>query len=124
MLLILCTTMALESVTSCIGRCMCIGAVYLNGGCCTFAVVIIGTVVGFAVNLDFVAAAAICVAVFHGTVGSLSETATACFISTVCVVTGDLDITARTEFVVVVNTFCCRTVQNSHVCNLLIDQIK
>ena len=83
MVLILCATMALEGVTSCIGRCMCIRAVYLNGGCCTFAVIIIGTVMGFAVDLDFVAATVICIAVFHGTAGSLSETAAACLIAEV-----------------------------------------
>ena len=33
---------------------------------------------GFAVDLDFVAATVICIAVFHGTAGSLSETAAAC----------------------------------------------
>ena len=72
--------MALEGVTSCIGRGMCIGAVYLNGGCCTFAVIIIGTVVGFAVDLDFVAATVICIAVFHGTAGSLKDLFEGCLI--------------------------------------------
>lgn len=80
MVLILCATMALEGVTSCIGRGMCIGAVYLNGGCCTFAAIIIGTVVGFAVDLDFVAAASVCIAAFHGTAGSLAETAATCLV--------------------------------------------
>ena len=44
------------------------------------AVFFLGTVMGFAVDLDFVAATVICIAVFHGTAGSLSETAAACLI--------------------------------------------
>lgn len=85
---------------------------------------VVGTFLGFAVDVDLFAAAVFGTAVLHGSCRTVAEASAACFISTVCVVTGDLDITARTEFVVVVNTFCCRTVQNSHVCNLLIDQIK
>ena len=97
---------------------------YINGGGGTFTFVVVGAFLCFAVDVDLFAAAVFGTAVLHGCSCTVAETATACFISTVCVVTGDLDITARTEFVVVVNTFCCRTVQNSHVCNLLIDQIK
>ena len=99
--------MALEGVASCIGRCMCIGAVYLNGGCCTFAVIVIGTVVGFAVDLDFVAAAAVCIAVFHGTVGSLAETAAACLICRSSIFACHVNITFLTELFFVVNTGHC-----------------
>lgn len=83
---------------------------------------VVGTFLGFAVDVDLFAAAVFGTAVLHGSCRTVAEASAACFICTVCVVTGNLDITAGTESVIVVNTFCCRTVQNSHACNLLIDR--
>ena len=37
---------------------LCPGTIYINGCCCTFAIVIVCTVVGFTFNLDLFAAAA------------------------------------------------------------------
>lgn len=112
-----------EGTAFCLIASFCTASGDINSGGGTFAVFVVGTFLGFAVDVDLFAAAVFGTAVLHGCSCTVAETATACFISTVCVVTGDFDITAGTEFVVVVDTFCCRTVQNSHVCNLL-DQIK
>ena len=81
---------------------------------------VVGTFLGYAVDVDLFAAAVFGTAVMHGCSCTVAETATACFISTVCVVTGDLDITSGTEFVFVVHTFGCRTFENSH-CSFLLD---
>ena len=97
---------------------------YINGGGGTVAFVVVGAFLRFAVDVDLFAAAVCGIAVLCSYRCPVAKTSAACLISAVCVVTGDLDITAGTEFVVIVDTFCCRTVQNSHVCNLLIDQIK
>ena len=86
---------------------MCIRAVYLNGGCCTFAVIIIGTVVGFAVNLDFFTSAAVCKAVCHGAAAAFLETSTACLIGIGSIFTGYIDLTFGAELIFVVDTFNC-----------------
>ena len=112
-----------EGIAFCLVASFCAASGDINSGGCTFAVFVVGTFLGFAVDVDLFAAAVFGTAVLHGSCRTVAEASAACFISTVCVVTGDFDITAGTEFVVVVDTFCCRTVQNSHVCNLL-DQIK
>ena len=84
---------------------MCIGAVYLNGGCCTFAVVIIGTVVGFAVNLDGLTSTAVFGTV-HGTLALFPEASAGCFFRTFCTVTHDVDFPSGTKHIFIVSTGC------------------
>ena len=97
----------------------------INGRGCTFAVVVVGTFLSLTVNIDLFTATVLSIAVHGGARRiAVAEASAGGILCMAGICTGDLDITARTELVVVVNTFCCRTVQNSHVCNLLIDQIK
>ena len=63
---LLCTTMTLEGITFRVAGSFGIGAVYLNRRGGTFAVIVIGTVVSFAVNLDFFTSVAVCKVVCHG----------------------------------------------------------
>ena len=97
----------LEGIALGIAGFMGVGAVYLDGRSGTFAVIIIGTVVGFAVNLDFFAATAIGEAVCHGTFRTLLKTAAACLAGRSSIFAGDINLTLGTELLFVVNTFDC-----------------
>ena len=99
---------AAESITFCITAAMCIVTGYIDGSCGAFAVFIVGAVVCFAVNLDRVAATAICEAV-HGTAATLTEAAAAGFICTGGTFAHDVDLVFGAELVFVVKTGCCGT---------------
>ena len=98
---------ALEGITLSIAGCLCIGTIYLDRGSSTFAVIIIGTVVSFAVNLNLFTSTAICETVSHGTSGTLLKTSAACFICTCSVLACYIDFTFGTELIFVVDTFDC-----------------
>ena len=76
---------------------------------------VVGTFLGFAVDVDLFAAAVVSFTV-HGSTGSaaFTETSAVCFICIACTCTGNFDITSGTEFVFVVHTFGCRTFENCH----------
>ena len=99
--------MALESIALCVTGFMGVGTVYLNGRSRAFAVIIIGTVVGFAVNLDFFAAASIRKAVCHRIFRAFLKTATACLVCRSGIFTDNINTAFGTEFFFVVNTFDC-----------------
>ena len=104
---LLCSAAALECVTFCIAGSFRIGTVYLNRGGSTFTVIIIGTVVGLAVNLDSFAAASIGEAVGHGISHTFLETSAACLICTRSILSGYVNLTFGTKLIFVVDTFDC-----------------
>ena len=81
---------------------------YVDRSSSAFAVLIVGAVVCFAVNLDRVASTAICEAV-HGTTATLTEAAAAGFICTGGTFAHDVDLAFGAELVFVVKTGCCGT---------------
>ena len=83
-------------------------SVYINGGGGTFTLVVVGTVVGFAVNLDGLAAAAVFGAV-HGTLASFPEAAAGCLFCVSCAFTHHINFPSGTEHVLIVGTGSCGT---------------
>ena len=77
---LLCTTMTLEGITFRVAGSFGVGAVYLNRRGGTFAVIVIGTVVSFAVDLDFFTSVAVCKVVCHRAAAAFLETSTACLV--------------------------------------------
>lgn len=110
----LCSTAALECITFGVTGSLSIGTIYLDRGSCAFAVVIIGTVVCFTVNLDFFAAASVGEAVGHGISDTFLETSTACLIGIGSIFTGYIDLTFGAELIFVVDTLNCWTFKNCH----------
>ena len=100
--------MALESIALCVTGFMGVGTVYLNGRSRAFAVIIIGTVVGFAVNLDGLTSTAVFGTV-HGTLAFFPEASAGCFFRTFCTVTHDVDFPSGTKHIFIVSTGCCGT---------------
>jgi hypothetical protein len=109
-----------EGTAFCLIASFCTASGDINSGGGTFAVFVVGTFLGFAVDVDLFAAAVVRFTV-HGSTGSISftETSAVCFIRITGTRTGDLDITSGTEFVFVVHTFGCRTFENCHSSFLL-----
>lgn len=86
------------------------GAVNIDGCCHALAVIIVGALMRFAVNLDFFAAAVLHSGVFHSTVIPFAEASAACLVSVLCFVADDLNIASGAELVLIVKTGCSRTV--------------
>ena len=105
---------ALEGVTLGFLRRMCTGTVYLDRRGCTLAIIIIGTVVGFTVDLNPVTSTSAGIAVCHGTSGTFFETAAACFICSGSIFSGNVDVTFGTELFLIVHTGSCWTFQSCH----------
>lgn len=99
--------MALECGTFCFGRISCVGAVYLDRRSGTLAVVVVGTVVCFAVDLDRFASASIGEFVAHRASGAFLEASAACLVCIGSVFAGDVDITFGAELILIVDTFDC-----------------
>ena len=66
------SALTLEGVTFCFRACFCTVSCHIDGGSSTFAVLVIGTVVGFAINLDGFASAMVVSAV-HSTLTFFAE---------------------------------------------------
>ena len=67
--------LAFKGIAFCFGTYFCTASGYINSSCGTFTLFVIGTVVGFAVNLDGLTSTAVFAAV-HGTAGSFTEAST------------------------------------------------
>ena len=100
--------LALKGVAFCLGTCFGAASCYVDGGCGTFAVFVVGTVVGFAVDLDGFASTAIFGTV-HGIGSTLAETAAGSFFCVSGAFAHYVDLTSGTELVFIVETSCGRT---------------
>jgi hypothetical protein len=87
----------------------------INGGGCTFAVVVVGTFLSLTVNIDLFTATVLSIAVHGGARRiAVAEASAGGILCMAGICTGDLDITSGTEFVFVVHAFYSRTFQNCH----------
>ena len=85
------------------------------------AVFVIGTFLGFAVNVDFFTAALLFLGVRDGICSLFAEASAAGFVCTARFGPGYLDLASGTELVFVVNAGGCAAIKNCHDCALLID---
>ena len=100
--------LTLEGAAFGLAALFCAASVYINGGGGTFTLVVVGTVVGFAVDLDGLTAAAAFGAV-HGTLASFPEAAAGCFLSIFCAFAHHINFSSGTEHVFIVSTGSCGT---------------
>ena len=103
----LCSAAALECIAFGVAGSLGIGAVYLDRRGGTFAVIVIGTIVGFTVNLDLFAATAVSEAVGHGSSDTFLKASAAGFACIGSIFTGYVDLSFGTELIFVVDTFDC-----------------
>ena len=71
---------------------------------------VVGTFLGFTVNVDLFTATVFLSAVHGRTSASFSETSAAGFICFAGIFTGNLDVTSGTEFMIIIDTFCCTAI--------------
>ena len=102
-----------EGITFCIAAFCSMTAGNINGGGCTFAVVVVGTFLSLTVNIDLFTATVLSSTV-HGRAGriAVAEASAGSILCMAGICTGYLDITSGTEFVFVVHAFYSRTFQN------------
>ena len=102
------SALTFKCIAFCIAAAVGIVASYINGDSATFTVFVVGTVVGFAVNLDGLTSTAVFGTV-HGTLALFPEASAGCFFRTFCTVTHDVDFPSGTKHIFVVSTGCCGT---------------
>ena len=101
--------LAFKGIAFCFRTYFCTASGYINSSCGTFTVFVIGTVVGFAVNLDGLTSTA-CFWHCSWHPGPLFPEASAgCFFRTFCTVTHDVDFPSGTKHIFIVSTGCCGT---------------
>ena len=100
--------LAFKGIAFCFGTYFCTASGYINSSCGTFTLFVIGTVVGFAVNLDGLTSTAVFGTV-HGTLALFPEASAGCFFRAFCTVTHDVDFPSGTKHIFVVSTGCCGT---------------
>ena len=100
--------LALEGVALRLRTCLGTASSYVDSCCTTFAVFIVGTVVGFTVNLDGFTSTAVFGAV-HSSLASFTEASAGCFIGTSGTVAHHINLPSGAEHIFVVSTGCCGT---------------
>ena len=100
--------LAFKGIAFCFRTYFCTASGYINSSCGTFTVFVIGTVVGFAVNLDGLTSTAVFGTV-HGTLALFPEASAGCFIGTSGTVAHHINLPSGAEHIFVVSTGCCGT---------------
>lgn len=112
-----------ESITFCITAAMCIITGYIDGSCGTFAVLIVGTVVCFAVDVNGFTSttgiSSICCRIFF----LIAETFTGGIICITCICAFHINGTFGTERIFVIIAVVCGTFKDCHKSVLLINMI-
>ena len=112
-----------ESITFCITAAMCIITGYIDGSCGTFAVLIVGTVVCFAVDVNGFTSttgiSSICCRIFF----LIAETFTGGIICITCICAFHINGTFGTERIFVIVAVVCGTFKDCHKSVLLIIMI-
>ena len=114
---------AAESITFCITAAMCIVTGYIDGSCGAFAVLIVGAVVCFAVDVNGLTPTAGICGIFYSTLFLVTEAFTGGIICITCICAFHINGTFGTERIFVIVAVVCGTFKDCHKSVLLINMI-
>ena len=114
---------AAESITFCITAAMSIVTGYVDGSCGAFAVLIVGTVVCFAVDVNGLTPTAGICGIFYRTFFLSTEAFTGGILCITCICAFDIDGSPGTERIFVIVAVVCGTFKTCHKSDLLIIMI-
>ena len=112
-----------EGITFCITAAMCIITGYIDGSCGTFAVLIVGTVVCFAVDVNGFTPTAGISSIFYRTFFLSTKAFTGGIICITCICSFNIDGSPGTERILVIVAVVCGTFKTCHKSVLLIIMI-